>query len=96
MNIDLKTLSHLKDIFEAHNELSIEDIQNLNIHRDAIVRYLTAYRLALCVEKIHDIGNDRELSAQINLITAMISEMKTGIDTLHKTALKKMVEKQSQ
>lgn len=90
--IDNKTLSQLKGIFEAHNELSIDDITNLNIHRDAIVRYLSAYRLAICVQKIHDIGNDRELSAQINLLTGLISEMGSGIDNLQKNYLKKKLE----
>lgn len=75
MNIDNKTLEHLKDIFDAHNELTIDDITNLNINRDTIIRYLSAYRLALCVEKIHDIGQDRELSAQINLLSGLINEI---------------------
>jgi hypothetical protein len=95
MNIDNKTLEHLKDIFDAHNDLTIEDITVLNVNRDTLVRYFSAYRLALCVEKIHDIGQDKELSAQINLLSGLINEIGGWIDGLQKSYLKKMASKKS-
>ncbi len=55
MNIDKKTFENLKEIFDAHNELTIQDIEAIDIARDSLVKYFSAYRLALVVEKIHDV-----------------------------------------
>lgn len=76
MNIDKTTFESLKVIFDAQNELTIQDIEAIDIARDSLVKYLSAYRLAIVVEKIHDVGNDKELSAQINLLSCLIDEAK--------------------
>lgn len=94
MNIDKKTFENLKEIFDAHNELTIQDIEAIDIARDSLVKYFSAYRLALVVEKIHDVWNDRELSAQINLMSSLIDETKSGIDKLRLAYLRKKADEE--
>lgn len=94
MNIDKNTFESLKVIFDAQNELTIQDIEAIDIARDSLVKYLSAYRLAIVVEKIHDVGNDKELSAQINLLSCLIDEAKGGIDKLRLAYLRKKADEE--
>lgn len=75
--MNAETFIKLKEIYDEHclGDLTIKDIEELEINNKLLSKYINSYRLALVVQKVSDEGNDIRLNSQINLCSMFINEL---------------------